>query len=121
MPARGAAILSQIEGLLEQLTELDYDTPVKEWASQLMPEVRQQADAIRSADEVDSPDMELAEGTEGTVPPVEPRPSEAEVPAEDQEKDFAAARGGAKAFLAQTKTPEEQSEDPKKKKRTKAY
>jgi len=51
MPAKGAAILSQIEGLLEQLTELDYESPVKAWASELMPEVNQMAAELRSQGE----------------------------------------------------------------------
>lgn len=119
MPARGAAILSQIEGLLEQLTELDYESPVKDWARQLMPEVSQQADALRSEAETDSPDAELPELDESTadVPPMDREPR----PVEEQEKDFAGARDGAKAFLAQAKTEEEQPEEMKKKKRAKAY
>lgn len=121
MPAKGAAILSQIEGLLEQLTELDYDTPAKQWASDLMPQVTQMAEELRASSEMDAPDEELPEVTEGTEPPA-PRPSE-----DSQASTIEGARGPAKEFLNRAKTQEEQpgekdeEEDPRRKKRAKAY
>lgn len=124
MPAQGAAILSQIEGLLEQLTELDYDSPVKAWAEQLMPEVRQQAEDIRAQAGGEVLDTELEEGTDdtGAMPPRSPE-APAMIPEEEPDGDptpkqesFAEARSGAKAYLAQAKAEEEQPEEKKKKK-----
>jgi len=55
----GAAIMTQIKGLLGQFMELGYDTPVKQMVEQsLMPAVDQAIDELHSeADAAQSPDQ----------------------------------------------------------------
>jgi len=48
VPREGAAILSQVEGLLEQFLALDYYTPVKTDVEAMLTHVRENLDKLRA-------------------------------------------------------------------------
>jgi hypothetical protein len=94
MPQEGAAILSQVEGLLEQFLALDYETPVKDVVeSQLLPAVQQGMDQLRS----DAAGMEQSPegGDQGLLAGVVPPPEEEAPVSPPQHTDMGAARDQA--------------------------
>jgi hypothetical protein len=105
MPREGAAILSQVEGLLEQFLELDYDTPVKDAVSQMleqvvrpgMEELRAESDASVQSEGRVPPDQ----GTAGEEGEQAGAPDEPEPP--PQHEDMRSAREQASSDMRERK------------------
>ena len=122
MAKEGATILSQVEGLLEEFLDLDYDTPLKEVvSSQWLPGVKQGLEQLRSESEAP-----MAQSPEEQ----DPRSPSPAAERGDQFSNFKDARRAAvedgvmKRGRDQGPEEEVQSEEeevpPRKKKRTKA-
>lgn len=119
MPEQGAAILSQVEGLLEQFLEVGYDTPMKEKVGSMLTDIR-------------SGMKELGReiGEEGANAATENQPEseeEAESPSTGP-RNLKETRDDATAFLkgrnAESKAEEEgtdEEDDNPRKKKDKAY
>lgn len=129
MPRQGAAILSQIQGLMQQFLALDYDSPVKQTIEQMLPAVESgMAQLSAQADGMEQQAMQQAQ-----MPAEMPVPDQAGMPPADSAgpppKTFGQARGGAKAMLQAQKgqndekndSQQDDSEEVKKKKKAKAY
>lgn len=107
-PSQGAAILSQIEGLLEQYLALGQDTPFYAQADQMLSQLKPvlgrgagpdagapaDAGALPAGGDMMQPGGDLLGDAETSEPPGPPDEGASESPA-----DFASARSGAKAML----------------------
>lgn len=123
MPQEGAAILSQIEGLMEQFLALDYDTPVKDEIQQMLSGVRSGMQELRSQGDTDVPDQSQETGPQDLMAQG-PRDRDYENLPSDfrgaRDRAMADQREGRGPIRTRTDSDEEEEQSGRKRRRARA-